>query len=131
MALNLDDALGTHVRALEFRSQRAQLLATNIANADTPNYKAVDMDFRTALSKARSADLPLKVTNDNQIQSNNSEGSKYKTMYRIPMQPTLDGNTVDTEVEKAAFARNAVQYQATLTFLDGQIKGILSAIKGQ
>jgi flagellar basal-body rod protein FlgB len=130
MALNLDDALGIHVRALELRAYRAQLLATNIANADTPNYKAVDVDFKAALSKAQSGDLPLDVTSANQMQADPGEGSKYKLMYRVPMQPALDGNTVDTQIEQAAFTRNAVQQQASFTFLNGRIKDILSAIKG-
>ena len=131
MAINLDAALGIHVQALELRAYRAQLLATNIANADTPNYKAVDVDFKQALSKAQSGDLPLTVTNAGQIQANASEGSNYQVMYRVPMQPSLDGNTVDTQIEQAAFTRNAVQHQASLMFLSGRIKGILTAIKGQ
>ena len=131
MAINLDKALGVPVRALELRAYRAQLLATNIANADTPNYKAVDVDFKAALAKAQSGDLPLAVTNANQIQANSSESSKYPVMYRVPMQPSLDGNTVDTEIEQAAFTRNAVQHQAAFMFLNGRIKGILTAIKGQ
>jgi flagellar basal-body rod protein FlgB len=131
MAINLDGVLGIHVQALELRAYRAQLLATNIANADTPNYKAVDVDFKAALSKAQSGDLPLAVTNAGQIQANTSEGSNYQVMYRVPMQPALDGNTVDTQIEQAAFTRNAVQHQASLMFLSGRIKGILTAIKGQ
>ena len=131
MAMNLDKALGISVRALELHAYRAQLLATNIANADTPNYKAVDVDFKAALSKAQSGDLPLKTTDSRQIQADSSEGAKYKIMYRVPLQPSLDGNTVDTQIEQAAFTRNAVQHQASLTFLGGRIKGILSAIKGE
>ena len=131
MAINIDKALGVPERALELRAYRAQLLATNIANADTPNYKAVDVDFKSALAKAQSGDLPLSVTNDKQIQVNGGEASKYHTMYRVPLQPSLDGNTVDTQVEQAAFTRNAVQYQAAFTFLSGRIKGIITAIKGQ
>jgi flagellar basal-body rod protein FlgB len=131
MAMNLDKALGIPVRALELRAYRAQLLATNIANADTPNYKAVDIDFKAALSKAQSGDLPLKTTDSRQIQADSSEGAKYRVMYRVPLQPSLDGNTVDTQIEQAAFTRNAVQHQASLTFLGGRVKGILSAIKGE
>jgi len=131
MALSIDEALGVHARALELRAQRAQLLATNIANADTPNYKAVDMDFKAALSKAQSGDLPLAVTNENQLQANPTGASKYPVMYRIPLQPSLDGNTVDTQIEQAEFTRNSVQYEASFMFLNGRIKGILSAIKGQ
>lgn len=130
MAINLDQALGIHVKALELRAYRAQLLATNIANADTPNYKAVDVDFKAALSNAQSGDLPLTVSSANQIQADTSEGSRYRVMYRVPMQPALDGNTVDTQIEQAAFTRNAVEHQASLMFLSGRIKDILLAIKG-
>ena len=130
MAINLDEALGIHARALELRAYRAQLLATNIANADTPNYKAVDIDFKTALSQAQSGQLPLTITSDNQIQAAGADGSQYQLMYRIPMQPALDGNTVDTQLEQAEFTRNAVQHQASLTFLGDRIKDILYAIKG-
>ena len=130
MALNLDKAMEIHVKALEVSAYRAQLLATNIANADTPNYKSVDVDFKSALSKAQSGNLPLTVTNANQLQADASAGSQYQVMYRTPMQPALDGNTVDTQIEQAAFTRNAIQHQAALMFLGGQIKSILLAIKG-
>jgi flagellar basal-body rod protein FlgB len=89
------------------------------------------VDFKAALSKAQSGDLPLKTTDSRQIQAGSTEGAKYKVMYRVPLQPSLDGNTVDTQIEQAAFTRNAVQHQASLTFLGGRVKGILSAIKGE
>lgn len=130
MAINLDEALGIHARALELRAYRAQLLATNIANADTPNYKAVDVDFKSALSQAQDAQLPLSATQPNQIQPEGSNASNVQVMYRVPLQPSLDGNTVDTQMEQAEFARNALQHQASLTFLGDRIKEIISAIKG-
>jgi len=131
MAINLDETLGVHARALEMRAYRAQLLATNIANADTPNYKAVDIDFKTALSQAQSGQLPLTITNANQIQTGGTQDSQYQRMYRVPTQPALDGNTVDTQIEQAEFTRNAVQHQASLMFLNNRVKDILFAIKGQ
>lgn len=130
MAINLEEALGVHVQALSLRAQRAQLLATNIANADTPNYKAVDIDFKTALSKAQSGELPLTVTGANHIQAGRGAGSQFPLMYRVPLQPALDGNTVDTQMEQAEFTRNAVQHQASLMFLSNRIRDILYAIKG-
>lgn len=130
MAINLDEALGIHSRALELRAYRAQLLATNIANADTPNYKAVDVDFKSALSEAQSGQLPLAVTQPDQIQPEGGGPSNFQVMYRVPLQPSLDGNTVDMQMEQAEFARNALQHQASLTFLDSRIKGIISAIRG-
>ena len=131
MALSIDNALGSQIRALELRDYRAQLLATNIANADTPNYKAVDLDFKDALSKAQSGDLALMVTDKNQIRLGGENGGNLPVKYRNPLQPSLDGNTVDLHVEQAAFTRNAVQHQAAFMFLSGRIKGIISAIKGQ
>ena len=131
MAINLDEAFGIHARALELRAYRAQLLATNIANADTPNYKAVDVDFKSALSHAQAGQLPLAVTQPNQIQPDGGNPANVAVMYRVPLQPSLDGNTVDMQMEQAEFARNALQHQASLTFLGDRIKGIISAIKGQ
>ena len=131
MAINLDEALGIHARALALHAYRAQLLATNIANADTPNYKAVDIDFKAALSKAQSGQLPLTVTTPNQIQADAGAQAGYQLMYQNPMQPSLDGNTVDMQMEQAEFTRNAIEHQASLAFLNGRIKGILLAIRGQ
>lgn len=131
MSLSLDKAFGVHAQALSVRSQRAEVLANNIANADTPNYKAVDIDFKAALSKAQSGQMAMAATNAKHIQTSSGGGSRYETLYRVPLQPSLDGNTVETQVEQAEFARNAVQHQASLRFLNGRISGILTAIKGQ
>lgn len=131
MAFNLDKALGIHAQALSLRAHRAELLANNIANADTPNYKAVDIDFKTALTNAGSGVLPLATSTSHHIQTASDNSARYETLYRVPLQPALDGNTVDTQVEQAEFARNAVQHQASLTFLSGKLNGILTAIKGQ
>jgi len=130
MALSLDEALGAYAQALQVGGYRAQLLATNIANADTPNYKAVDIDFKAALSKAQGGELPLTLTDPAQLPSAAGEAATYPSLYRMPLQPALDGNTVDTQVEQAEFTRNALQYEASLTFLDTNIKSILSAITG-
>lgn len=131
MAFDLDKALGIHPQALSLRAHRAELLANNIANADTPNYKAVDIDFKTALANAGSGVLPLATSTSHHIQTASDNSARYETLYRAPLQPALDGNTVDTQVEQAEFARNAVQHQASLTFLSGKLNGILTAIKGQ
>lgn len=131
MAFNLDKALGIHAQALSLRAHRAELLANNIANADTPNYKAVDIDFKTALANAGSGSLPLATSTSHHIQTASGNSARYETLYRVPLQPALDGNTVDTQIEQAEFARNAVQHQASLTFLSGKLNGILTAIKGQ
>jgi flagellar basal-body rod protein FlgB len=119
-----------HEQALQLRALRNRVLSSNIANADTPNYKARDVDFGTALANARGSQLSLTKTSElhHNTWGTNDAGGTVK--YRIPMQSTLDGNTVETDVEQAAFAENAVQYRATLAFLDGQIRTLRYAIKG-
>lgn len=132
MPLNFDTALGIHPEALKLRSQRNAMLAANLANADTPNYKAKDVDFKAALKQAagNTQMLPMKTTHSQHIEMN-SGGFNPTIKYRQPSAPSLDGNTVDTQVEKAEFAKNAVDYQATLRFLNGKFSGLLTALKGQ
>ncbi len=119
-----------HEQSLQLRELRNQVLSSNIANADTPNYKARDVDFGSALRNAQSDQLSLTKTNDLHQSSRSSNGSNGTVKYRIPTQPTLDGNTVETDVEQAAFAENAVKYRASLAFLDGKIRGLRFALKG-
>ena len=123
-------ALELHQQALKFRAQRNQVLSSNIANADTPNYKARDLDFGEALKSARGETLNLRQTSELHRNAWGSAGDAGRTMYRVPIQPSLDGNTVETDVEQAAFAENALQYRASLAFLDGQIRSLRFAIKG-
>jgi len=119
-----------HEQALKFRALRNQVLSSNIANADTPNYKARDVDFNSVMKGAASSQLTMTRTSDLHQSAGNSENMGGTIKYRIPTQPSLDGNTVETDVEQAAFAENAVQYRATLSFLDGRIRGLRYAIKG-
>lgn len=114
-----DNALfGIHGAALQVRAQRMGMLASNIANASTPGFKAKDVDFRAALAGAvQGGDA------DRAIDSN--------TLYRRPLQPSLDGNTVELVTEQTAFAENAVAYQTTLAFLNGRISTITRALKGE
>ena len=119
-----------HEQALKFRALRNQVLSSNIANADTPNYKARDIDFGSALKKAQGSALPMAKTSELHQSNWNTNLTGAAVKYRMPMQPTLDGNTVETDVEQAAFAENAVQYRATLAFLDGQIRTLRYALKG-
>ncbi len=131
MTISFDSALGIHAKALAVRSRRAELLASNIANADTPGYKARDIDFRAALSQVQQAASPLlKTTSPRHISTAVSEPSM-QTLYRVPNQSSLDGNNVDASLEKAAFAENALRYQASLSFLDGKFKGLKAVIKGE
>jgi len=136
MPLNLDSYLGVHQDALKVYAQRTSVLANNIANADTPNYKAQDLDFRTLLAQTGSAGaaLPLSTTNGAHLAPSASAtagtaGSGLK--YRVPLAPSLDGNTVDVQLEQAAFADNTVRYQAALSFLSGKFKELMTAITGQ
>ena len=131
MPITFDSALGIHQNALALRSQRAEVLASNIANADTPGYKARDIDFKSALESVKqTGSTSLATTHSKHIQMNNATKTS-EVLYRVPLQPSLDGNTVDGLVEKSSFAENALHYQASLTFLDGKFKGMMAALKGE
>ncbi|MGH8230861.1 MAG: flagellar basal body rod protein FlgB [Steroidobacteraceae bacterium] len=117
MALNLDSYLGVHAQALTLEAQRTELLAANLANADTPNYKARDIDFKAALAAAGGPDASAGTAT-----TATTAAAAANIKYRVPMAPSLDGNTVDTQLEQAAFAENSVRYQATLTFLNARLK---------
>jgi flagellar basal-body rod protein FlgB len=123
-------SIALHEQALKFRAQRNEVLSSNIANADTPNYKARDLEFSAALKGARGDMLNLKTSNSLHKNSLGVTADSGRAMYRVPTQPTLDGNTVESDVEQAAFAENALQYRASLAFLDGSIRSIKFAIKG-
>jgi flagellar basal-body rod protein FlgB len=136
MAFDLNALLGVHAQALSLYSKRTELLANNLANADTPNFKARDIDFRSALAAAGSAGAPLPLTTTRAAHlstagSGDSAGTAGTLKYRVPLAPSLDGNTVDPQLEQAAFAENTVHYQATLTFLNAKFRGLLTAITGQ
>jgi len=133
MPLNLDAYLGIHSQALKVRSQRTEVLATNLANADTPGYRARDIDFRSALAAASKAEgsVSLSTTNAAHLGAATTAGSSAELKYRTPLAPSLDGNTVDAQLEQAAFAENTVRYQATLTFLSSKFRGLMTAITGQ
>ena len=129
---SLDNALGLHEAALKVRAQRLEVLSSNLANADTPNYKARDLDFQAVLSDYQSNSVSasaLKATHAGHLQQPGGVMGR-DLQYRNPLQPSIDGNTVDTQVEKAKFMENALQYQATLSFIDGRISGLRKAIRG-
>lgn len=109
---------GIHGAALELRSRRLGLLASNIAHAATPGYKARDIDFRAALDARRRGD-------------GTDAALAGATRYRQPLMPSLDGNTVELATEQAAFAENAVGYSATLSFLRGRVETLTRAIRGE
>jgi len=136
MANSLDQYLGVHAAALDVRARRTELIANNLANADTPGYKARDIDFRQAMARAAgetpTSGVHLSTTQAGHIggaASADATGSP-DLKFRTPLAPALDGNTVDAQIEQAAFAENAVRYQATLTFLNSKFRGLLTAILG-
>ena len=135
MQIGLDSYLGVHQDALKVQSKRLEVLADNLANVDTPNYKARDIDFRAALAQAAnpsaSAGVQLATPDKGDIQGTNLTGTDGVLKYRVPLAPSLDGNTVDPQLEQAAFAESSVHYQATLTFLSMRMKNLLTAITGQ
>lgn len=132
MAINFSNALGMHEQALMLRSQRTSLLANNIANANTPGFKARDMDFASVLAQTSGQQSSVRVTrtNDRHLQGLPATASA-ELMYRVPSQPSLDGNTVDEQIENAAFARNALEHQASFQFLNGKFTGLTKALKGE
>ena len=121
--------------ALKLRAERQRVLASNIANADTPNYKARDFDFGKALAEATGSGGPtpgsLAATNARHLGLSGSTASTVSLGWRQPGQQSLDGNTVEIDTERARFAENTVRYEATLKFMNGQIKSMLTAIQGQ
>jgi flagellar basal-body rod protein FlgB len=126
MAQITDNLLGIHTQALGLWQKRAEVLAGNIANADTPDYLARDIDFRKALSQAGGDQLAMSAPTPGQIDPSANEGDQLA--YRVPTQPSMDGNTVDTQAEQAAFAGNTVHYQASLSFITAQIHMLRTAI---
>ncbi len=124
------NAFSQDEQILKFRALRNQVLSSNIANADTPNYKARDLSFGDALNSARHESLGMTQTSALHKQAWGQSTDHAKTMYRMPHQPTLDGNTVEMDVEQAEFAENALQYRASLAFLDGKIRTLRYALKG-
>lgn len=134
----LDDALRFNETALSLRGQRQQLLASNIANADTPNYKARDIDFTKALKTAMAGSgpaAPLASTSAAHITRVQGDVAAAAAaggplLYRTTAQGNVDGNTVDMDVERNQFADNAIRYEASLTAISSQIKGLLTVIQG-
>ena len=129
MAFSLDNLFGIHPQALRVRSQRMQIIASNLANADTPNYLARDVDFREVLGSEQAAPIRAHRTHAGHL-AGNQPLSDAQLKYRVPMQPAMDGNTVDAQFEQTAFADNAVRYQASLMFLNGRIRTLSDAITG-
>jgi len=129
MPINFDKALGSHEQALMIQARRTSAISSNIANADTPGYKARDIDFRQALKNSQGDMLKLQKTSTSHIASVGVDSKGMQLQYRIPSQPSLDGNTVDLDMEKSAYSENAVRYQTTLHFLTRKFRGMINAFK--
>jgi len=135
MSISFDSALGIHEKALGFRSQRAEVLANNLANADTPNFKARDMDFASVLAaqadKSKNGSFSLATTSTGHIAAEGLDNGDAGLNYRVPTQPSIDQNTVDEQIEQSNYAENAVQFQASFTLLNAKFKGLVAAIRGE
>jgi flagellar basal-body rod protein FlgB len=133
---NLNAYLGIQPEALRLQSRRMDVLANNLANVDTPNYKARDIDFQAALAAATGASngagapVSLDTTSPRDIGVAAGGDLAPALKYRVPLAPSLDGNTVDAQLEQAAFADNAIHYQATLTFISSSLRNLMTAITG-
>ena len=133
MPINFNSALSIHPQALVLREKRGEILAANLANADTPDYKARDLDFKAVLNQSmssKSSEAGLKLTNQGHMAGQQTVLGA-NLLYRNPQQASLDGNTVEGHIEQAKYAENAVQYEASLNFLKSEFSGLITAIKGQ
>ena len=125
----IENYLKPHAAALQLRQQRMEVLASNIANAATPNFKARDIDFASEYSRALSGMGTLKSTNKGHLTT--TTGGPTEMLYRHPLSPSVDGNTVELHVEQLQFAENSTRYEATLQFLSDRISGLRKAMRGE
>lgn len=138
-SINFNNALGIHPDAMLLRAKRAEILANNLANSDTPGFKARDINFQAMLAKeskkqstSRTSALEMSATNNAHISASGA-GSRFQNemMYRNPSQPSIDGNTVDTQIEQTIFSHNAMDYNTSFEFLSKKFKGLKSTIRGE
>lgn len=135
MAISFDKALSVHDDALLLRSQRAEILANNLTNADTPGFKARDIDFHAVLKNevtAQQQSMAMATSDDKHFNSQQGiANSNLQPLYRTPSMPSVDGNTVDANVEQAEFMQNSLGFQTTFSFLNSRLKGMKSALTGE
>lgn len=137
MSISFEKAVGGPEKTLIYTAKRAEVLSNNIANVDTPNYKARDLDFAAVLAaqnnQETSANFSLTKTNQSHINTGGLEValSDAALLYRVPSQPSLDQNTVDSHIEQANYAENAIRFQAAFTRLNSAFKGLMMALKGE
>lgn len=131
----LDNSLAFYQSAINVQAQRQEMLASNIANADTPNYKARDIDFRAALQgalgRSNGSSLTLATTTRGHLPTGQGATMTPFVGYRQEFQSSVDGNTVNMDVERAAFAENSIHYEASLSFINSFLRGMQRAISGQ
>lgn len=131
MSISFESALGIHETALRLRGQRAGVLANNIANIDTPNFKARDLDFKTILNQADTENrLATQTPNEHHISTETVDDQNNELLYRTPQQASIDGNTVEDQIEHAEYMKNALAFQASFEFVSDEFKGLKSAIRG-
>lgn len=123
-----DSVLSTHAQSLSVRSQRVEVLAQNIANADTPNFKARDIEFKKVF---RSASEETMQTTHSQHMALAVDDNADGMMFRVPFNVAFDGNTVELNVEQAQYGKAAAEYQATVNFLQDEISGLRKALRGE
>lgn len=132
MAISFDNALGIHQHAVEARVKRAEVLANNLANADTPGFKARDVDFQAMMQKAQESMSGFNMSKTHEAHMDTSTpGADGELLYRVPHQPSVDGNTVDAQQEQTRFMRNAMDFQASFQFLNSKFSGLTKALKGE
>jgi flagellar basal-body rod protein FlgB len=128
-ALGFENSLGIHPQVLQLHAARAEILANNLANTDTPHFKARDIDFKKILTNESKRSLEMKVTSEKH--QSGSIKTDSDLMFRNPHQPAIDGNTVDSQMEQTLYTENSLRYNASFQFLNGSFKGLKGAIKGQ
>lgn len=130
----IDKAFAFQEKALAVRAYRQELIASNIANADTPHYNAVDINFADAMKKALSnirTGVDMNKTHERHLDGKVRLAlDGIQPLYRTVVQPSIDGNTVDTNIEQAQFSQNSLNYMSTLTFINGTIQGVKMALNG-
>lgn len=125
----LDNTFGIHAKALQVRGERLEVLAQNIANADTPHFKARDLDFKQMLQQV--SDDSLQVTRSQHFEAPAAGPLTPGMMYRVPFNAAFDGNTVELHIEQAQYGKAAADYQATLNFLQNDVSGLRKALRGE
>ena len=128
-ALGFKNSLGIHPQTLQLRAARAEVLANNLANSDTPHFKARDFDFNKVLEGESQRSLKMEVTH--QTHQRGTVNTDSELLFRNPYQPSIDGNTVDRQMEQSFYTDNALRYNASFQFLNGKFKGLKGALRGE